>query len=121
LRPVAAAWAPSGRRLAVVARRRDRALSRLLVAPAAPELADRALFETTGRLASPAWSPDGRRVLVRWTEGDQWLLLPAAPAPAPATGVAAGAAAGAAGPIVAIGRVAHRFGGPPTVRGWCCG
>ena len=65
----------------------------------------RPVFETTGRLASPAWSPDGRRVLVRWVEADAWLLLPAA----------------AAGPqAVAISPVAQRFGGVPVVRGWCC-
>lgn len=112
-RPVAAAWAPHGRRLAIVARRADRDLSRVFVAPAATAIADRAVFETTGRLASPAWSPDGRRVLVRWSEADEWLLLPtvarAAAAPGPAPG------------IVAIAPLARRFGGPPTVRGWCCG
>jgi sugar lactone lactonase YvrE len=113
-RPVAAAWAPRGRRLAVVARRPERDLSRILVSPAAPVIADRPLFETTGRLASPAWSPDGRRVLVRWAEGDMWLLLPAVAAPD-------GAGAAPARGIVAIAPVARRFGGAPTVRGWCCG
>jgi dipeptidyl aminopeptidase/acylaminoacyl peptidase len=117
-RAVAAAWAPSGRRLAVVARRPDRDLSRVLVARATPALPDRPVFETTGRLASPAWSPDGRRVLVRWTDADQWLLLPAAAAPTapvPATG------ARAAPKPIAIASVTRRFGGAPTVRGWCCG
>ena len=28
-----------------------------------------------GTLRSLAWSPDGRRLLVRWAEADQWLLL----------------------------------------------
>jgi WD40-like Beta Propeller Repeat len=106
-RPVAAAWAPRGSRVAVVVRRPERDLSLVLVAPAAPALADRAVFETTGRLASPAWSPDGRRVLVRWAEADQWLLLPTSAAAAPG--------------IVAIASVAERFGGVPVVRGWCCG
>jgi dipeptidyl aminopeptidase/acylaminoacyl peptidase len=112
-RAVAAAWAPRGRRLAVVARRPNHDLSRVLVAPAAPEIANRAVFETTGRLVSPAWSPDGRRVLVRWTEADEWLLLPTAATPA-------AAGPGPAPGIVAISPVASRFGGAPTVRGWCC-
>jgi hypothetical protein len=44
-------------------------------------------------------------VLVRWVEADAWLLLPAS----------------TAGPqAVAISPVARRFGGVPTVRGWCC-
>jgi dipeptidyl aminopeptidase/acylaminoacyl peptidase len=116
-RAVAAAWAPTGRRLVVVARQAERDLSRVLVAPAAPAIPNRPVFETTGRLASPAWSPDGRHVLVRWNEADEWLLVPAAPtAPTPATGAVRPAARG----IVAISPVASRFGGMPTVRGWCC-
>ena len=115
-RAVATAWAPSGRRLAVVARGATGDLTRVLVARGAARIADRPVFTTTGRLASPAWSPDGSRVLVRWTDADEWLLLPA-------TGRAAPAAASTPAPaqrIVAIARVARRFGGTPAVRGWCC-
>jgi len=125
-RPVAAAWAPAGRRLAVVARGASTDLTRVLVAPGGTRIADRPVFTTTGRLASPAWSPDGSRVLVRWADADEWLLLP----PVRVAGVAAGrpgpgavgprsASAGGAG-IVAISAVAPRFGGVPVVRGWCC-
>jgi hypothetical protein len=53
-------------------------------------------------------------VLVRWAEGDMWLLLPAVAAPD-------GAGPAPARGIVAIAPVARRFGGAPTVRGWCCG
>ena len=101
-RAVAAAWAPRGRRLAVVARVASGDLTRVLVAQGGVRIADRPVFTTTGRLASPAWSPDGSRVLVRWTDADEWLLLPAvagrqlsatAPAPparaAPALGIVA--------------------------------
>ena len=111
-RLVAAAWAPRGRRLAVVARRPDRNLSRVLVAPAAPVIADRPVFETTGRLASPAGSPAGRRIRVRWAAAAAWLLLPAS---------RRGAGAGAPAQVVSIAPVAARFGGVPVVRGWCCG
>jgi hypothetical protein len=70
-------------------------------------VASRPVFETAGRLASLAWAPDGERLLVRWSEADQWLLLPATRPATPG--------------IVAISPVASRFGGTPTVRGWCCG
>jgi dipeptidyl aminopeptidase/acylaminoacyl peptidase len=109
-RPVGAAWAPRGRRLAVVARQPERDVSRLLVAPAAPRIRDRPVFATKGRLGAPVWSPDGARVLVRGSEADEWLLLPASPR-----------AGRARGPrVVAIAPVARRFGGAPAVRGWCC-
>jgi hypothetical protein len=109
-RAVAAAWAPRGRRLAVVARDPAQDLSRVLVAPAAPGpiAPDRLVFATTGRLGAPAWSPDGARLLVRWAEADEWLLLSPAAAPQPGRRV------------VAIAPVARRFGGVPVVRGWCC-
>ena len=100
-RAVAAAWAPRGRRVAVVVRR-GATVSRVLMlrAGAAP----RELFATTGRLSGPVWSPGGGRVLVRWSEADEWLLLPVS----------------GRGRVTAIAPVARRFGGTPTVRGWCC-
>ena len=65
----------------------------------------RPVFATTGTLRSLAWSPDGRRLLVRWADADQWLLL----------------SPNAANPrITAIGSISRRFGAPPTVQGWCC-
>jgi dipeptidyl aminopeptidase/acylaminoacyl peptidase len=107
-RVVAVAWAPRGRRLAVVVRQAGRDLSGVVVGASAHAFArSEPIFQTTGRLGAPAWSPDGRRVLVRWADADQWLLLPAA-------------APRAALRPVAIGAVARRFGGAPTVRGWCC-
>ena len=112
-RAVAAAWAPRGRRLAVVARGASGDLTRVLVAQGGIRIADRPVFTTTGRLTSPACSPDGSRVLVRWTDADEWLLLPATPRRRRS------GAARAPG-IVAIARVARRFGGTPAVRGWCC-
>ncbi len=124
-RAVAAAWAPAGRRLAVVARGSSSDLTRVLVAPGGTRIADRPVFTTTGRLASPAWSPDGSRVLVRWADADEWLLLSPARAASvrgrAGSGFGAGAADAPAAPgIVAISPVAPRFGGTPVVRGWCC-
>ena len=46
------------------------------------------------------------RLLVRWADADQWLLL--SPSAANAR-------------ITAIGSISRRFGAPPTVQGWCCG
>ena len=60
------------------------------------------VFTTTGTLGSLAWSPDGRRLLVRWSEADQWLLL----------------SPGAPRRITAIGAIARRFGPAPAVDGW---
>ncbi len=120
-RAVAAAWAPRGRRLAVVARAASGDLTRVLVAQGGVRIADRPVFTTTGRLASPAWSPDGSRVLVRWTDADEWLLLPTV-SPGDALRPVRRRPLGRlpARGIVAIAPVARRFGGMPVVRGWCC-
>jgi Tol biopolymer transport system component len=103
-RVVAAAWAPRGRRLALVVAASAGRVTRVLVGPGGPRTPTRQVFATTGHLASPAWSPDARRILVRWTQADEWLLLPP----------------DGRGRIVAIAPVARRFGGTPTVQGWCC-
>jgi hypothetical protein len=97
-RAVAAAWAPRGRRLAVVARVGSSDLTRVLVARGGVRIADRPVFTTTGRLASPAWSPDGSRVLVRWADADEWLLLPAAVRSGSGRTAGAGSSGGAGSP-----------------------
>jgi WD40 repeat protein len=103
----AAAWAPRGRRVAVVVG--TGATSSLFVTASA-RLPQRPAFSTTGTLDSLAWSPDGTRLLVRWREGDQWLLLP------PKTRTASARSRR----ITAIAGISRRFGGPPAVQGWCC-
>ncbi len=99
----ASAWAPRGTRLALALR--ERGVSGVLVTASA-RLPRRPTFTLKGTLASLAWSPDGRRLLVRWSEADQWLLLPAASA--------------ARARVTAIAGISRRFGGPPTVQSWCC-
>jgi dipeptidyl aminopeptidase/acylaminoacyl peptidase len=106
-----AAWAPRGRRVAVALR--TGAASRVLITTSA-KLPRRTAFAAPGTLTSLAWSPDASRLLVRWNDSDQWLLLP--------MGVSAARAGTAAGRtrIPAIGDISGRFGGTPAVQGWCC-
>jgi dipeptidyl aminopeptidase/acylaminoacyl peptidase len=98
----AAAWAPRGRRLAVALRTATR--SRVVVT-ASVHLPARPTFAAPGTLTSLVWSPDASRLLVRWRESDQWLLLPTATHSAR---------------ITAIANVTRRFGTTPHVQGWCC-
>jgi Tol biopolymer transport system component len=99
----AAAWAPRGDRIALALR--GATATSVYVTPA-PLVPRQPVFTTTGTLRSLAWSPNGRRLLVRWADADQWLLLSPNAANAP---------------ITAIGSISRRFGAPPTVQGWCCG
>jgi WD40 repeat protein len=98
----AAAWAPRGDRIALAVRRASATsvyVTRSALVPRRP------VFDIRGTLRSLAWSPNGQRVLVRWTEADQWLLLsPTAPNAR----------------ITAIANVSRRFGSAPAVQGWCC-
>jgi Tol biopolymer transport system component len=98
----AAAWAPRGDRIALALR--TRAVTAILVTTSA-RVPRRPVFATTGTLRSLAWSPNGKRLLVRRAEADQWLLL------SPTTANA---------PITAIAGISRRFGSAPTVQGWCC-
>jgi WD40 repeat protein len=98
----AAAWAPRGDRIALALRERSAMsifVTRSALVPRRP------VFDIRGTLRSLAWSPNGRRLLVRWAEADQWLLL--SPTASNAD-------------ITAIAGISRRFGAPPTVQGWCC-
>jgi len=103
-----AAWAPRGRRLALALR--SGTASRVLITTSA-KLPRRPAFAAPGTLTSLAWSPDASRLLVRWSDSDQWLLLPA--------GTGRPARAGRTR-VQAIGAISRRFGGTPAVQGWCC-
>jgi hypothetical protein len=99
----AAAWAPRGDRIALALRGASATSVYVTRSAFVPH---RPLFTTTGTLGSLAWAPNGARLLVRWADADQWLLLSPSAADAP---------------ITAIGSISRRFGAPPTVQGWCCG
>jgi len=70
---VAASWTPDGRVALVL---RDRAADRdelVVVDPSSGRR--RRLLAVPGRLGPPAWSPDGRVLLLPWPDADEWLLL----------------------------------------------
>jgi hypothetical protein len=106
-----AAWAPRGRRVALALR--SRAASRVVITTS-ERLPRRPALAAPGTLTSLAWSPDASRLLGRWSDSDQWLLLPMGGSPARA-GTAAGRTR-----VQAIGGISRRFGGTPAVQGWCC-
>ena len=101
------AWAPDGRRLALV-RRNEQRSEVVLVRPGG---GSRVLFTGSGRFGRMAFSPDGRRLLVPWPAADQWLFLSTAPG----------------GRIGAVANIARQFApgprrGPfPDAVDWCCG
>jgi WD40 repeat protein len=96
-----AAWAPRGRRLAVALRK---GTTSSVAVTTSTQLPRRPTFAVDGTLSSLAWSPDASRLLVRWRESDQWLLLPTSSHTR----------------IPAIPAISRRFGGAPAVQGWCC-
>jgi hypothetical protein len=105
----AAAAAPGGRRdIAVV--RHHAANGRIEVVLLDARLRARSLFTGPGRLGAPAWSPDGRSLLVPWPAADQWLFLRAR----------------AGGRLAAVANVAAQFmpgaSSPRFPRSveWCC-
>jgi hypothetical protein len=70
-----AVWAPRGHRVAVVRTSRTTHRSEVVVLDARRQLRERVLPAGPGRFGAPAWSPDGRWLLLPWPESDQWLFL----------------------------------------------
>ena len=70
-----AAWAPRGDEVAVVRTSRATHRSEVVVLDARRGLRERVLPAGPGRFGAPAWSPDGRWLLLPWPEADQWLFL----------------------------------------------
>jgi hypothetical protein len=100
----AAAWAPRGRRLALVVVERRGTSSVVVASGARRRLSGRRIFVTPGTLDAVAWSPDGRRLVVGAPRADQWLFLPAS----------------GRGRATAATTLARHLGGTPAVAGWCC-
>jgi hypothetical protein len=106
----AIAFAPNGRRLALVARfqgGRARLLTVDLEKPAAPRL----LFAGAGLFSQVRWSPDGRWLLIAWPDANQWLFVRSTATPG----------------LTAVRDISRQFdpGVPaprfPAIGGWCCG
>jgi hypothetical protein len=108
----AAAFAPTGHRLALVRPGASPGQSEvaLIDAERAPAR-ERAVFAGAGELRELAWSPDGHWLLIAWPSADQWLFVRSQPARR----------------VAAVSNVARQFspgarGGAafPHVAGWCC-
>jgi dipeptidyl aminopeptidase/acylaminoacyl peptidase len=70
-----AVWAPRGHLIALVRTSRITHRSEVVVLDALRGLRERLLPAGPGRFGAPAWSPDGRWLLLPWPEADQWLFL----------------------------------------------
>jgi WD40 repeat protein len=103
---IAAAWAPGGRTLALVAydAMRDRSDVTIRTAPRGPS---RRVFSGTGRIEQVEWSPDSHWLLLPWRTADQWLFAPT----------------GNVGSLRAVASITSQFHSRafPRLAGWCCG
>lgn len=107
---IAVAPAPTGRRVAVVARSGGRSRV-VLVDLVRLGRHGKLLFSGAGRFDRVEWSPDGRWLLVSWPSADQWVFLRVPELRR----------------IRAVSNIAREFdpGGTgrahaPRVSGWCC-
>jgi WD40 repeat protein len=103
----AAAFAPGGGLLAVV-QRTDRRSELLVYDTEHPRTHAQRVFAAGGELRDVAWSPNGRWLLVGWSDADQWVFVRS-------TGVHRIAAAASIRAQFASGT--RTF---PRIGGWCC-
>jgi dipeptidyl aminopeptidase/acylaminoacyl peptidase len=101
---LAAAFAPSGSQLAVVAYDPVQDRSALSVVEEPATAADRVIFTGAGRFTDLAWSPDGEWLLVAWQDADQWLFIRSADVEQ----------------VEAVSEISRQFGVFPALAGWCC-
>jgi hypothetical protein len=102
-------WSPDGRHVALVRRDEATGRSQVLLVDPAHALRATVLFAGPGRFGTPAWSPDGHRLLVPWPAADQWLYLrPGGARLTAVAGIAEQFTPGRSGPAFA------------DVVSWCC-
>jgi hypothetical protein len=105
-----AVWAPRGRQVAVVRTSRATQRSEVVVLDAGHRLRERLLPAGPGHFGAPAWSPNGRWLLLPWPEADQWLFLRPEGAPR----------------VDAVANIARQFAAGsgrlafPRTATWCC-
>lgn len=109
-RAASAAMHPSEPRLGLVAHRPTADRSEAVTVDLRSGQTSR-LFAGQGRFGAPAWSPDGRWLLLPWRDADQWLFL----------------RSNRVSRIEAVSNVSRQFDpggtGPaayPRLSGWCC-
>jgi hypothetical protein len=106
-RVVAATFAPTARRLALLSEVRAR--SRIELLDPTGSRRD-TLYAGSGRFTELEWSPDGRWLLAPWRDADQWLFIRSG-----------------GGKLDAVSNISRQFApgttGPvsfPRIDGWCC-
>jgi len=105
-----ASVSPDHTQIAVIRRTKQRA-SDLVLTGSDGRGRSRSILSGLGRITTPTWSPDGKRLLVAWRDADQWIFYDAA-------------RPDRAHPV---GHISRQFdpsatGRPsfPQIRGWCC-
>jgi hypothetical protein len=107
----AAAWAPEGRRFALVSSRAQR--SELAIVDADVLRSRASVFTGKGLFGDVAWNPGGRWLLLGWESADQWLFIRS-------TDVEKIKAVSSLAVQFDPGRSRSGVGEFPRIEGWCC-